>query len=201
MGDARENSRHGHAVRPGPFRRERAWWLHGNMLRWRIGSREGQVRLADIASLRLHERPGPQGARHCVVVEKAGRTHHITNVDWPGGTWARLWELGRPERRDASFRALAFTLARRLGKAAPGAVLLMGPSRGEWIASWVVAGLGVGMLALGVGLMVAHGRFEPAAAAFLGVLVFTLPVLWPVLRSGGPRPLDPATLHEDAGGR
>jgi hypothetical protein len=43
--------------------------------------------------------------------------------------------------------------------------------------------------------MVAHGRFEPAAAAFMALAAIYLPMLWPVIRSGGPKPLDPETLH------
>lgn len=184
MTDASENSQHGHVFRPALLRCQRAYWLHGDVLRWRIGAREGQVQLRDIASVRL-QFSGP--GQRCVVVERTGRTHALSDHHWV------RW--GRYERREASFQALVFTLARRVRKLAPEAVLLFGPSRAEWIGTWIVAVLALGLLLLGIGLMVAHGRFEPAAAAFLGMLACTLPPVWPVLRSGGPKPLDPATLH------
>lgn len=183
MTQAAEHSPPAHVFRPGPLRREHAYWLEGDALRWRIGQQEGQVQLRDIASLRLHL----SGLAHrCVVVERTGRTHALTDLHRPRWTGS--------ERREASFRALAFALARRVKRAAPGAVLLSGPGRAEWIWSWIVAAVALGLLVLGAGLMVVQRRFEPAAAVFLGMLACTLPVLWPVLRSGGPKPLDPEAL-------
>ena len=47
----------------------------------------------------------------------------------------------------------------------------------------------------GAALMVVHSRFEPAATAFMALAAIYLPMIWPVIRSGGPKPLDPETLH------
>lgn len=187
MTDAPADSPFAHVFRPALLRRRRAYWLDGDVLRWRIGAREGQLSLRDIASVRL-QLFGP--AERCVVVEKTGRTHALTDHHWLG--WWRM------ERRVASFRALAFALARRVKEVAPEAAMISGPSRAEWISSWIMGAAAAGLVFVGVGLMVAHRRFDPAAAIFVGMAVTTLPLLVPVLRSGGPKPLDIARLQDGA---
>ncbi len=44
-------------------------------------------------------------------------------------------------------------------------------------------------------MMIAQSRIHFAALAFMALAAIYLPMLWPVIRSGGPQPLDPATLH------
>jgi len=46
--------------------------------------------------------------------------------------------------------------------------------------------------------MIAEGEFHIAAAAYMALALFQLPLLWPVIRTGGPRPLDPQSLHDAA---
>ncbi|WP_186396633.1 hypothetical protein [Stappia sp. TSB10GB4] len=195
MTSALEQSQHGHVFRPGRLRRQRAYWLDGAVLHWRIGSREGHVALTDIASLRLNLPATPRLAASCVLVEKTGRVHKLSDIYWPRWTREERPYWGRLQRREATFRALTFTLARRLNKANPDAILETGPGRAEWLATCVVALLAAAIVIVGIALMVVHGRFEPAAAAFMAVAAIYLPVLWPVIRSGGPKPLHPDTLH------
>lgn len=195
MTDAGAFSQHGHVFRPGPFHRRRAYWLDGTVLHWRIGAEEGHVHLADIASMRLNLADGTRAAARCVLVERTGRVHKLSDLYWPRWTREERRSWGRPQRRDATFRGLTFTLARRLGKANPAALLEAGPSRAEWVATCIVGALGLAVIAGGVALMLARGEFPLAAAAFMGLVAVNLPMLWPVIRSGGPSPLDPATLH------
>lgn len=195
MSDAREQSRHAHVFRPGPFHRRRAWWLDGAVLHWRIGSGEGHVQLADIVSMRLDLAEGTGSAARCVLVEKTGRVHRLRDRYWPRWTREERRYWGRLQRRNATFRALTFTLARRLKDANPDAVIETGPGRGEWTATCLVAALAVVIILGGAGLMVAQGRIHFAALAFMALAAVYLPLLWLVIRSGGPRPLDTATLH------
>lgn len=44
-------------------------------------------------------------------------------------------------------------------------------------------------------MMIAQGRIHFAALAFMALAAIYLPMLWPVIHSGGPRLLDPASLH------
>lgn len=94
-------------------------------------------------------------------------------------------------------RALTFALARRLAAANPQAIIIKGPGRGEVMATCIIAVLALAVIIGGVGLMLAQGRYPLSALAFIGGPLF-LPLLWPVIRSGGPQPLDPASLS-DAG--
>lgn len=198
MTDAGETGRHGHVFRPGPFHRRRAYWLDGGVLHWRIGAGPGgHVAVGDIAAMRLNLAEGTGGAARCVLVERSGRVHRICDRYWPGWTRAERHAWGRLQRRNATFRALTLTLARRLHRANPSADFRIGPSRTEWIATCVVAALCVAVLAGGLALMIASGSFDLAALAFMGMAAVYLPMLWPVIRSGGPRPADPATVQDD----
>ncbi|WP_071797458.1 hypothetical protein [Natronohydrobacter thiooxidans] len=198
MTNAREQSQHGHVFRPGPFHRRRAYWLDGAVLQWRIGSSEGHVALTDIASMRLNLAEGTGAASRCLLVERTGRTHKLSDIYWPRWTKDERRYWGRLQRRDATFRGLTFTLARRLKKANPDAVLQTGPSRAEWLATCVVALLAAAIVIGGFVLIVVHRRFEPAAAAFMALAATYVPMLWPIIRSGGPMPFDPETLHNAA---
>jgi len=195
MTNARERSQHGHVFRPGPFHWRRAYWLDGSVLHWRISDHPGQVRLADIDSMRLNLPEGTGAASRCVLVEQTGRVHKLSDIYWPRWTKEERRYWGRLQRRDATFRGLTFTLARRLKKANPDAVIQTGPGRGEWLATCIVAAFAVAIVIGGAALMVVHSRFEPAATAFMALAAIYLPMIWPVIRSGGPKPLDPETLH------
>ncbi|WP_116655118.1 hypothetical protein [Pelagibacterium sediminicola] len=195
MSDAHELSRHGHVFRPGPFHRRRAYWLEGAALHWRIGADEGQAQLADMAFMRLNPPDDTGAPARCVLIEKTGRVHKLCDRYWPRWTKQERHSWGRLQRREATFRALTFTLARRLKKANPGTILESGAGRSEWIATCIVAALAIAIILGGAGLMIAQGRIYLAILAFMALAAIYLPMLWPVIRSGGPRPLDPATLH------
>ena len=185
MTNVREQSQHGHVFRPGPFHWRRAYWLDGAVLHWRIGSREGHVALTDIASMRLNLAEGTGAASRCVLVERTGRVHKFSDIYWPRWTKQERSHWGRLQRRDATFRGLTFTLARRLKKANSEAVLQTGPGRGEWLATCIVAVLAVAVVVGGAVLMVVHARFELHIAAFMALAAIYLPMLWPVIRSSG----------------
>lgn len=196
MTNAHEMSQHGHVFRPGPFRWRRAYWLDGTVLHWRIGDNPGgHVQLADIAAMRLNLAGSTGGASRCVLVEKSGQAHRLCDRYWPSWTKEERRYWGRPQRRQATFRSLTFTLARRLKKANPQALFEVGPSRTEWIATCVVAALAVAVIVASGGLMIARGQLYYQVAAFMALAAAYLPMLWPVIRSRGPQPLDPETLH------
>ena len=44
--------------------------------------------------------------------------------------------------------------------------------------------------------MMARGVFSLPVAAFMGLALLYLPLLWPVIRSRGLQPFDPDTLHD-----
>jgi hypothetical protein len=197
---AEENTQLGHVFRPGPFRTQQAWWLKGHSLHWRTGSMAGRIPLSDVAMMRLHlPQGGASVSATCELVETSGRRHRISDRYWFRWTPQERHRFGRHERREASFRALTFTLARRLARANPQARLLFGPSRSEWMANAVVAAFALAMILGGAGLMIAEQRLSWPALAFMGLCAVSLPTLWPVLRSGGPAPLDPGTLHDPSG--
>lgn len=195
MTNARELGQHGHVFRPGPFHRRRAYWLDGAVLHWRIDSAEGHAQLADIASMRLYLPEGTGTAARCVLVEKAGRVHKLCDRYFPRWTKEERHYWGRLQRREATFRGLTFTLARRLKKANPEALFEMGPGRGEWIASRIMAALAIAIIVGGALLMLWQREFHLAPAAFMALVASYLPMLWPVIRSGGPKPFDPEALH------
>lgn len=191
MTEARENSRLGHVYRPGPFHRRRAYWLDGEALHWQIGRASGHVALRDIAGLRLDLTPG---AGRCVLVESSGRRHRLSDRCWPGSTVPERHLWGRMERHETTFRGLSVTLARRLARINPQAAIETGPGRFEWIATCLVALLVLGIVLGGGGLMLAQGAVHLGALAFMALALVNLPMLWPVVRSGGPQRLDPAML-------
>lgn len=205
--NARENSKHGHVFRPGPFHRHRAYWLDGAKLHWRIGNQAGHLPLSDISALRLYLPEGGNAVTaQCVLVGKSGHRHKISDRYWWRWTLQERHRFGHHERRTATFRGLTFTLARRLKKANSNAIFELGPGRSEWIATCIVGVLAVAIIAGGGALMMARGVFSLPAAAFMGLALLYLPLLWPVIRSGGPQPFDPETLHianapaDEAGG-
>src|SRR5690606_12062326 len=121
---------------------------------------------------------GTGAAARCVLVESAGRVHKLSDIYWPRWTRQERPYWGRLQRRDATtFRGLTFTLARRLKKANPDAVIQTGPGRGEWLATCIVAALAVAIVIGGAALMVVHARFEPAAACFMALAAIYLPML------------------------
>ena len=144
MTNAREQSQHGHAFRPGPFHRRRAYWLDGAMLHWRIGSSEGHVALTDIASMRLNLAEGTGAASRCVLVERTGRVHKLSDIYWPRWTkqerryWGRLQSAMRPP-------GLTFTGA-ATEESQPRSRYPNGPGRGEWLATRIVAALAIAIV-------------------------------------------------------
>lgn len=195
MTNVREMSQHGHVFRPGPFHRRQAYWLDSAVLHRRIGTGEEHLALKDIASMRLNLAEGTSTASRCLLVERTGRTHELSDIYWPRWTKEEHHYWGGLQRHDATFRGLTFTLARRLKKANPEAVIQTGPGRGEWIATCIVAALAVAVIIGGAALMAVQARFELYIAAFMALAAIHLTALWPVIRSGGPKPLDPETLH------
>jgi hypothetical protein len=196
MTDAHENSQHGHVFRPGPLHRRRAYWLDGTVLHWRIGNSPGHVGLADIASIRLNLPEDTSVVARCVLIEKTGRIHKLCDRCWPSWTKEERHQWGRLQRRRGSFRSLTFTLARRLRKANPDATIVVGPSRIEWIASCSIAILAVGVVAVGASAMITRQSLDFHVAIFMAMAAIQLPMLWPAIRSGGPKPLDPEILHD-----
>lgn len=195
MDDPAQLNPKSHVFRPGPFRAVRAYWLDGDALHWRSGTRKGQVALRDIASLRLNL--VPETAEHssrCEIVERSGQRHHITDRYWLRRGTGGKWRPGAHERRTASFAGLVFPLARELARRNPEAVLLAGPGRGEWLTNIVVGAGAVAILLGGAALMLARGAVSWPVLAFLALVAVYLPMLWPAIRSGGPRPLDPESL-------
>lgn len=195
MTNPQENSQTGHIFRASPFKRVRAYWLDGDKLHWRIGSRLGHVPLSDIAFMRLNLAKGTNAAARCLLIERSGRKHRLCDRYFPRWTKQERGSWGRLQRREETFRNLTFTLARRLKKANPAAVIESGPSRAEWLASCLVALAAVAVVVGGAFLMVVQGTFAPAAATFMALVAVCLPMLWPVIRSGGPAALDPDTLN------
>lgn len=193
-----DTGQHGHVFRPGPFHRRRALRLDGAVLHWQVGGQRRTLRLADIAAMRLDLAGGAGHAARCVLVERSGRIHRICDRYWPQWTKGERRHWGRRQRHDETFRALTFALARRLAAANPRAIITKGPGRGEWVASCIVAVLALALIIGGVGLMLAQGRYPLSALAFIGMVALYLPLLWSVIRSGGPQPLDPDSL-DDAG--
>lgn len=195
MTDAREDSQHGHVFRPGPFRRSRAYWLDGHVLRWQIGAETGHVHLANVVAMRLHLPSIPGHVQRCVLVERDGRTHRICDRYWPHRGDTDHSPRRRMQLHPETFRNLTFTLVQRLAKANPTAALRIGPGRGEWVATCGVAVAGLGILGVGTALMVDQGRVSLPGLAFMGMVAVQFPLLWPIIRSGGPRPLEPAALN------
>lgn len=191
-----ESSRHGHVFRPGPFHRLRAYWLDGGVLHWRIGHETGHVALQDIKGIRFNLPEGGEAmTAHCRIEERSGRTHRISDRYWWRWTQEERHRFGKHERQTATFRGLTFTLARRLMKTNREAVIQTGPGRAEWIATCITAMIAAAMVPAGIVLMLFSGEFSLAALAFMALAILYLPLLWPVIRSGGPRPLDPESLH------
>ncbi len=173
-----------HEARPGPFSAERSHQIDDRGLSWRVGQRSGHVAFADIAGLRVNLTGG--GGLHysvCVITERSGRRHHVTEGHKPG--------FFKPaERRTDSFMAFTRAAVSALPQANPAAELTRGPGRGEWITAIFVLLVIAAMTLAGIALMVAHGRIAWAALAFIGVLLSMAPSFWPIAMSGGPKPLD-----------
>lgn len=159
--------------------------LEGERLNWRSGRRSGVIALADIASVRVNLAPGWAGhGSVCRIRTKTGAGLTVTDVHAKG--------FGRFERRSAAFEAFTAALIGALAAAYPAARLLRGPSSGVWIASCVVLAACAAVSALGAGLMISQGRISVAALAFMAAALVQLPLLWPAVRSGGPKPLQPS---------
>lgn len=186
--NAREGSRFGHVVRPGPFRSYRAYWLDGAVLHWRIGRRNGHVALADIVTLRLHSRgAGADATESCTITDRRGRRFVIRDLHWFGWQADERTRLGRREIRRATFRGLLGALARRVARTGRDVRFAIGPSRAEWLASCIVAACAVAVVVIGLAMMFWQGAMSWPVLGFMALIFVNLPLLMPVIRSGGPR--------------
>lgn len=192
-----ECGRFGHVFRPGPFSRCRAYWLDGHVLHWRIGADQGHVPLSALASLRVNLPACPGLAAGCVLTEKGGRFHRLSARHWPRWTEAERHAWGRMRRHEATFRNLTHMLARRLARANRAATIETGPSLAEWIATVLLALLSLGVIGGSLALGLAEGRIGVQVAACAGLAAVNLPLLWPTIRTGGPRPIDPESLRPE----
>lgn len=198
--NAREGSRYGHVVRPGPFRRSRAYWLDGAVLHWRIGRRKGHLALADIVAMRLDARgAGADATESCVLTNRDGRRLVIRDVHWFGWQADERTRLGRREIRRATFRGLVGALARRVTKTGRNVRFETGPSRAEWLASCTVAACAVAVVVIGLATMFWRGAMSWPVLGFMALILVNLPLLMPVIRSGGPRRVERIARTEEPG--
>lgn len=197
MTNARQNSQHGHVFRPSVVHRRRAYWLDGAVLHWEKGGEKGHVSLSDVTALHVWmPPPGPVRHAHCIVFERSGRRHTITDRYWFAFDARDRRRWGQAQHRPETFAGLVVTLARRLEKANPDARLMTGPGYGPWVACCVLAALMIALACGAAAVMIARREFSWSAAALIGFGLVQLPLLWPTIRSGGLTPLDPNTLHD-----
>lgn len=135
-----------HEFQPGPLSASRRYELDGDALAWRIGRRSGRIAFSDITSLRLHVAPAAsQFHSACVVIDRSGRRHTITEAFKPGF-------FSDAKKRTESFMAFTRALLTDLPAANPAAALTLGPSRSDWITAIivliVVAAVSLGGIAL-----------------------------------------------------
>lgn len=155
-----------------------------------VGDESRELPLANIAAMHLSLAEGTGGAARCVLTDQSGRKHMFSDRYWPQWKKGERRRWGRNQLRKESFWALTLPLAQELAAVNPQAVIMTGPSRAEWVASCIVAVLAIAVIIIGVGLMLANWQFPLAAMAFMGAVAAYLPMLWLVIRTGGPRPFD-----------
>lgn len=181
--------------RPAPWRGVRRYWIEGRKLCWNQGGVRGEVPLEDIRQLRLHRSPSHgRDMVRCTLRTARGEEHRLLNHHWQyrcptGGGFS-------PGYRDQSeaFDTFLAHLLQRLARHAGRVTYLEGPGRVEWIASTAMFAVAVLLLVGGLALTVLSEQSPLAPLAIMAVIALYLPVLWPIVRSGGPRPLDPASL-------
>ena len=181
--------------RPAPWRGIRRYWIEGRKLLWDKGGLRGEIPLDSIRQLRMHRSPtaGREMVR-CTLITDSGQKHPLLNHHWQyrcptGGGFS-------PGYRDQNeaFDTFVGHLLQRLARHAGRITYLEGPGRVEWLASTAMFAVAIVLLIGGLALIVLSGQSPLAPLAFMAVIGLYLPVLWPIVRSGGPRPLDPASL-------
>lgn len=181
--------------RPAPWRGIRRYWIEGRKLCWDKAGLRGEIPLDRIRQLRMHRSPaGGRTMIRCTLVTDTADKHLLLNHSWQyrcpiGGGFS-------PGYRDQSeaFDVFLTHLLQRLARHAGKVTYLDGPGRLEWIASTAMFAVAILLLVGGLALIALSGQFVLAPLAFMAVIALYLPVLWPIVRSGGPRPLDPASL-------
>lgn len=178
--------------RPSPWRATRRYWIQGKQLCWEQSGQRGAVPFDQIRQLRLHRTPtaGREMVR-CTLVMNDGKKHLLLNHHWQHGL-----PPGYRSQTEAFDDFLA-NLLERVARYAPKATYLQGPGRSEWISSIAMFAVSLLLLAGGLLLMAVSGEFTLAPMTLMLVIALCLPVLWPIVRSGGPKPLDPATLKQE----
>jgi len=78
------------------------------------------------------------------------------------------------------------TLLERVALSSPGAAFVSGPSRTQWIASWIGVLASGAVLLLSAWSLVAGGQIGPMLMP-VGIALVNLAVVVPILRSGKPR--------------
>ena len=129
--DVQENSRLGHLFRPGPFRRQRAYWIDSGDLRWRVGGVSGRLPLTEVVAVRLMVPAKGMGTARCVIEAADGSLHRISDAYWFGWSAAERHRWGHSAHRRESFMGLASALVRRVRRANPSARLVRGAGSGE----------------------------------------------------------------------
>jgi len=173
------------------FQRPTSWALSENSLHWHMGNNEVQLSLADITSLRINfHGHGEKQFWLCALEDSAGNRYTIRNRHW--GRAYRIFPAKKTNT--ASFLALVFPLAKRLKSLNPNAIICEGPSRFEWLISCATAATAIAMAISAAGLMVHQGTVHYPVITFTALSLLYLPMLWPVIKSRGPTPLDPDAL-------
>lgn len=186
--------------RPAPWRGIRRYWIEGRKLCWDKAGLRGELPLDSIRQLRIHRSPaGGRTMVRCTLVMDNGEKHQLLNHSWHyrcpiGGGFS-------PGYRDRSeaFDTFLTHLLQRLARYAGQITYLEGPGRMEWLASTAMFAVAILLLIGGLALIALSGQSPLAPLAFMAVIGLYLPVLWPIVRSGGPRPLDPASLIRERG--
>lgn len=187
-----------YTCRPSPWRAIRRYWIEGRKLCWDQGGLRGNTPLESLRQLRLHRSPaGGREMVRCTLVTDTGEKHLLLNHHWqyrcPKGGGFSPGYRDQGEAFDTFVAHLLERMARHAGKA----TYLQGPGRGEWITSIAMFAAALVLLAGGLALIMLSGQFTLAPLAFMLVIALFLPVLWPIVRSGGPQPLDRRTLMRE----
>lgn len=188
---------HLHVVKSGFFRSTRRQWLEGEYFCWsdEDGMNVQRVSLADMVSLRIQSQPAGTGHRTlCYLTEKSGRKHLITDLHWQSSAERKESGGARHVLRSQSCWKLISAIVKRLRLANPDALFLKGPGKFEWIFTIVVAVASVSIVVLGLYLMVSQQNYPFHIIGFIAMVAVYLPLLWPIIQSGGPKPFDPESI-------
>lgn len=188
---------HVHTAKSGLLKPVRRFWLEGEFLCWsdQNGKNSQKVSLADIATVRIQSRAANmQTAALCYLTEKSGRKHFISDLHWQSRAEGKASGGGRFALRSQSYWALVSTLIRRLRLVNPDAQFLQGPSKFEWVSTIVVGIASILVFVIGLYLMISEDTYPFHVIGFMALALVYLPLLWPIIRSGGPKPFDPESI-------